>query len=109
MLWAIWNMLEMLWIGLISVALLIRARLRESVARWDEIRSAAEAGGIATKRDLAASEGQHHLGSRWCGLGSQQRIGVVRWVKHPRRRRRQSPGGHTAEQLRERLAIAVPM
>ena len=29
-LWAIWNMLKMLWIGPISTVLLIRARLRES-------------------------------------------------------------------------------
>lgn len=32
-LWAIWNVLKMLWIGPISVALLIRARLREARAR----------------------------------------------------------------------------
>jgi hypothetical protein len=31
-LWAIWNMLKMLWIGPTSVVLLIRARIREAVA-----------------------------------------------------------------------------
>lgn len=31
-LWAIWNMLKMIWIGPISVVLLVRARIRESVA-----------------------------------------------------------------------------
>lgn len=31
-LWAIWDMLKMLWIGPISVVLLIRARVREAVA-----------------------------------------------------------------------------
>ncbi|MGP9617557.1 hypothetical protein ACT3S2_11080 [Arthrobacter sp. AOP36-A1-22] len=36
-LWAIWNMLKMLWIGPISVVLLSRARLRE--ARERRIRS----------------------------------------------------------------------
>ena len=30
-LWAIWNMLKMLWIGPVSAVLLIRARVRESV------------------------------------------------------------------------------
>ena len=32
-LWAIWNMLKMLWIGPVSVLLLIGARLRERVER----------------------------------------------------------------------------
>lgn len=37
-LWALWNMLRMLWIGPISVFLLIRARLREAVAaRRDKV------------------------------------------------------------------------
>ena len=31
-LWAIWNMLKMLWIGPVSAVLLIRARVREAVA-----------------------------------------------------------------------------
>lgn len=44
MLWAIWNMLKMLWIGPVSVVLLIRARLRESVAaRRDRASLPAEA------------------------------------------------------------------
>ena len=30
-LWAIWNMLKMLWIGPVSAVLLIRARVRESI------------------------------------------------------------------------------
>lgn len=43
-LWAIWNMLKMLWIGPVSVVLLIRARLRESVtARRDRASLPAEA------------------------------------------------------------------
>lgn len=46
-LWAIWNMLKMLWIGPISVVLLIRARLREAVSRRDGTRSTAETDGIS--------------------------------------------------------------
>lgn len=47
-LWAIWNMLQMLWIGPISVVLLGRARARvsESVAaRRDRASSTARANG----------------------------------------------------------------
>ena len=35
-LWAIWNMLKMLWIGPLSAVLLIRARVRESVTAHSE-------------------------------------------------------------------------
>ncbi|MCK6096423.1 hypothetical protein KZX06_11200 [Micrococcus sp. EYE_162] len=43
-LWAIWNMLKMLWIGPVSAVLLIRARVRESVtARRERASSPAEA------------------------------------------------------------------
>lgn len=46
-LWALWNMLKMLWVGPISVALLIRARVRETVAtRRDKASSTAETDGI---------------------------------------------------------------
>ncbi|WP_413450006.1 hypothetical protein AA0Y32_04970 [Georgenia phoenicis] len=43
-LWTIWNMLKMLWIGPVSAVLLIRARVRESVtARRERASSPAEA------------------------------------------------------------------
>lgn len=43
-LWAIWNMLKMLWIGPVSAVLLIRVRVRESVtARRERASSPAEA------------------------------------------------------------------
>lgn len=43
-LWAIWNVLKMLWIGPVSAVLLIRARVRESVtARRERASSPAEA------------------------------------------------------------------
>lgn len=43
-LWAIWNMLKMLWIGPVSAVLLIRARVRESVtARRERASSPSEA------------------------------------------------------------------
>lgn len=52
-LWAIWNMLKMLWIGPVSVALLIRARLRE--AREHRIRSRDHEDGCHSLRVLASS------------------------------------------------------
>ncbi|RCK68082.1 hypothetical protein DT076_17975 [Desertihabitans brevis] len=43
-LWAVWNMLKMLWIGPVSAVLLIRARVRESVtARRERTSSPSEA------------------------------------------------------------------
>lgn len=44
MLWAIWDMLKMLWIGPVSAVLLVRARVRESLtARRERASSPAEA------------------------------------------------------------------
>lgn len=47
-LWAIWNMLKMLWIGPISVVLLIRARLREARAGHIQFRDHEEGRALAS-------------------------------------------------------------
>lgn len=52
-LWSIWNMLKLLWIGPISVVLLIRARLREARERC--IRSRDHEDGCHPLRALASS------------------------------------------------------
>lgn len=47
-LWAIWNMLKMLWIGPVSVVLLIRARLREARAGHIQSRDHEEGRALAS-------------------------------------------------------------
>ena len=56
-LWAIWNMLKMLWIGPISVVLLLRARIRESVAARRDRASATARANDAEERALVDEVG----------------------------------------------------